>query len=630
MGSGGSLGAGPGAPTGGFSNWGGTNTGPLSASFPFNPSPGQTFTDSQGDTWAYAPDMPGGWYSDPNAYLGPTNTGSGSRGVTSFGQTSGYGSAYGSGVSTPFSAPSGLGAGSWSSELKQSNPWAQAPTGYVGGKTSGPANPYNNNQFANVPKPMDVFETLKSTWDNIFAGVKLGTMAGVGVQPGGKTPSVSAAPPPSDSFQQHVGTLNYGTNPATGQSELLNVSPQTGLVSGDFRGQTPGQQLAAKLGSLIVSGKEVPNSAVQLIKSSTNNIVALALDHMEPEPVYQILMRAAAEGESLPVAPSTYQRFLETSPDMVGQLMDNPKLAQYYREPFVDATKAPLEKLMGWLPVNAGVAGRLSTKRNESIGITIGRDISAMRGRLLNELDMLGYAHAKKTEGGDISEVGASPLIANTVLSVIRNTDTPQQGKAIDAGYGIQVTYGGNNQWAITLPGPLYGPLGYSAQSYTQMVDFSNGVMGESGNPWSGNAANLQMLENARRTGGTTEIGPVIKADGSFTLGPRIQTVPGIGPEYSMMYSKSQGNPGEKERPDTTDPATVYAEMIATSGWSDAIKAFFIKSNIYSKIKGLWQDEAPNTPFNAWLASFDWQTFYNENYTTSSARRKPRLRSVSY
>jgi hypothetical protein len=129
-----------------------------------------------------------------------------------------YGSASGytpkSGWTTngmPATAPADFGI---PSAFKQTNPYGQAASGYVGGKTSGPANPYNNNQFANITKPMNVFDSLKSSWDAIFNTMGMPSMkgAGVGFNPGGKAGNLNASPPKTDlaSFQNNQAGEGHG------------------------------------------------------------------------------------------------------------------------------------------------------------------------------------------------------------------------------------------------------------------------------------------------------------------------------------------------------------------------------------------------------------------------------------
>jgi hypothetical protein len=151
----------------------------------------------------------------------------------------------------------------------------------------------------------------------------------------------------------------------------------------------------------------------------------------------------------------------------------------------------------------------------------------------------------------------------------------------------------------------------------------------------------IQMLENAKRTGGQLEVGPVAKADGSFDLGIRPQTVQGIQSFYMMGPEAEPSGEPKRKQLIPTDTLSNYTQVLATATWPDAVKQYFIQSSVYQQIVRLWQSQAPDTTFPEWAQGFDWEGYYKSNANVStggSNMYRPtgrsggtrRLRSVSY
>jgi hypothetical protein len=624
-----------------------------------------------------------GWMTPAQAaaYSGPNNTGAGSRGVTSFGRApspmswsspsspgnAGYSGGWNNGgykapsyarfASTPFSAPPAFNNPVVSDRTTmQSNPLTQALLGQIGGKISGPANPYNNGQFVRQAQPSSVFDVLQGAWDSVFntMGVR-GAAVGFGSVPGGKTGNMNAPGQHSSplafqqsdpgSFQQHTGVINYGTN-AKGESVVTNnIAPQGFLSADAGRGQSPGMQLAAAIGNLT-PGQALSPGVLSALQSSTPNVITLAMDHAPEITVLALMQESINKNTPLTITPFRYQRM---TPAMVTQILDNPQLSVVFRTPYVDATKGIFDKVGAFLQ-EMGLGFRFNTAKTVNLNFRVNpSETQGMKATLVNQLVMLGYSNATTmNEAGEPVSYGQATTAANSILGALQEgaqgSTIIGQGETATLNNGISIRSEGNNQYSVSMPGPLYGSLGYSAQSYMQMMATGKSLMGESGNPWSGNSHNLQMLESAKRTGGQLEIGPVVKADGTFDLGVRPQTVPGFTQSYYTQSQNDVTGVKRKTLPISGDTLSDYTQVITAASWPDVVKQYFIQSSVYAKIVKLWQSQSPDTPFPDWANGFDWQGYYSANTSTTTPstgggnmyrpRAKSggqrRLRSVSY
>jgi len=144
---------------------------------------------------------------------------------------------------------------------------------------------------------------------------------------------------------------------------------------------------------------------------------------------------------------------------------------------------------------------------------------------------------------------------------------------------------------------------------------------------------------------GNNQIVPEYDAKGDYTGGLGVMTrEAGVAVEGGIRENTARSARGGElppETPSPVDPQTSYVQLLSSSGWSDAVKQYFIKASVYKDILAKWREEAPNTPFENWMQSFDWANYYNShmstgggttgrNYTRRSSGPTRRLRSVSY
>jgi len=581
--------------------------------------------------------------------------------------------------STPFSAPANSPYTSSASDrvTQQNSPWGQSFLGKVGGITSGTMNPYNNN-FAQPTPITSAMDAILNLWGKAYSP---STLLGVGIMPNMGVPKTQGAPPWMEnpaSFQQRQGQVN----PFTGQTM---ISAENQLVSADntFHGTATPSILSTSnmvvsniangyydnygrpqpgLNTIVVPGEDLSENVKGIIANLPESTLEASLDAVNENVLLQIMKTYVKEEKVVPISD---RRLQSLSYEMVNQIKSDPRLFIGYHSAYIDATKSPIVRLGEIAPVGYGLGFGLNPNKvvTFTVNITNPVQIAELSGvhsegiadTVKSNLYQNGYGLYQVPGNWGGVDQGPAAVAASAILQGIQGFSRQggfNVGDTISIGYDIVVRNDGNGQATVMMPGPLYarGEIGLSAKSYMQTVADAAKYAPENIN--SNNATVIQEMEQARRAA-NAELGPVVREDQAgdvyFGIGTRL-----ISPKTGLSaanasapyptgldFGKPGGGGGKAGGKASTpaDNASVYAKLVGTSGWSDAIKQFFITESTYKNVLNQWQQEAPNIPFAMWLQSFDWNNYYNTHHASSSGRSGSsyrrtgtgrRLRSVSY
>jgi hypothetical protein len=685
------------AATWGGGSWGyspGAQQGYSVAGYGGNPAYGGMGVPGSGNPYAATPWMPeyASWNANPNsgAFVSstrilPANTpgfsvptanhtvmGNPSSWTSLPTYQSPYGSASGytpkSGWTTngmPATAPADFGI---PSAFKQTNPYGQAASGYVGGKTSGPANPYNNNQFANITKPMNVFDSLKSSWDAIFNTMGMPSMkgAGVGFNPGSKVGKLNtdannmntlpvAAPGAVTPEQRMAGVKGLPTTAYSDPSldaihSALNNYMQT-------KGANPNAPIGLVPGIADRSDMEII-AAARYVKGAE----LIALDQLvqtQGKVVYtdpttgQPLADANGNIVHAPIINNdTFNRLPPLSPER-GYFFDkyNPLAIQGIGEVFTDSyleamgtdADSKMRTEYGvWqkvvfgkdMPFNFSYADLLSNTKDN-----LGNTRSTFAAKLLNE----GY---NPKTAAMFEQRALQMMYANTPEN-IRNDPASM--------YFIGATRG-QPGFTITLPG-VTQTMPYAAYA-NYVTNLSNAVKNSGasltiqGSKYEGGQV-VAMMEKMSK--GDYQIVPEYNNQGDYTGGlgamaKQYAVIPVGGEERKGL----EGVMGNFSMPDMAISSglpsadqTSYTNFLLTAPLHPTIASAFNNEAMFNKVQALYTAAADGTDWNTWLAKQDWNALYNKlvmgaskggtgattpssSYTPSYKTPSKRLRSVSY
>lgn len=626
-----------------------------------------------------------GWMSPSEvaSYNGPTNTGIGSRGVINFGMSPADASrsvpsvpSYARFTSTPFSG--GVAASNVPNygvsdrvtpsnpfttssafaynqptvtdrSTLQSNPLAQQISGKVGGTISGPANPYNNGQFVQQSKPSTVFDALQSAWNSVFNTMGVtGKVGGFGLVPGGKSTTKPWAAPDSFNVTKPV-TVTDNPNPMKTLPARTLPPPQKYTdptfellqsAMNQYR-QAMAADPDAKVG--VIPGMDtIPDTEIMAAARFAKGVSLIVMDKM-----------AESQGRINYISPDGRPYADKSGNILHAPIIDNQQFNQL----------GPVEKsyfFNKYNPVNVQLnlpafrdsalesRGMAATAKLSLIGVPQQVQFASDIPFNFTYADML--SKVKDNNGVEYSGFVTKLLNDGYSLTAARSLenkanqmiwgDTPENISGDSySNYFIGPTRG-QPYFTISLPGV---PQTMTFEAYTayvtnleNAVQNSGAILNIQGSKFESGDA-IAMLERMSR--GNMQIVPEVNAAGQYTGELDVMTREyGVAPKGGTVNTAEAGSP-----PPTSDASTasLYTQMIGTSGWPDAVKQFFIKSDTYSKIVSMWKAAAPTTPFSVWAQSFDWQKFYTDNASTgstssykSSYYNRPsggrRLRSVSY
>ncbi len=503
-------------------------------------------------------------------------------------------------------------------EFAQADPVTQKALGSVGGKLSGPANPYNNGQFVNTPQ--NPIESLISGWQNVFGEIGknsflsplLGTTKGIGVGVGpikstanvlsdNQTPTLKPQGPIVSQFDlppSRIGQPKPGTQTfeVTGMQEMRNEVPALADVI-----------TKAAAGGNWVDAATIEKTAPSLLKFYDTNPLGFKslVDSTDDTKAMDMVYAVTVTGKNVlkndqgqPLVDDEGKEYT----GVTGIPIRNPVISD---ERF-SALKDPVAMNFFWnnfpdmLPAEAWFSKLAPDVQAiiRDVGVPLSFayfGFEAVNTKEINPAELYNYAFYNR-----LVEEGYQPAVAkNIVLNAIKNYENGQQN--------IPTITVNVPNIIRTMPFDKAMMLASSIHNIAQAT-VPAGVVGKLGIPGHDFERGQAIIELEKMRNGDVELVPGKDNHGNFT----------------GYFATKQRTYGYNEQ------LTGNGSKGALSGVPNQGSLTLTEYQSLIKMWDQWKGSGSTLSFEEWLKTLKTSAPASTSTTSSTRTRRPRLRSVSY